>query len=117
SSSLTPLPPQLATLGTGEVVLIEMQGSLEVEGDKSNGFIGVLNVDDDKTTMRIGHHLLEGKIASLAKPIAVLRKTETKASNSAAHEAGLDVPVSEPSFDIVSIAKRKIVFSKRPVPI
>ena len=40
------LPPQLAQFGTDELVLVEMQGSLEVEGSKAGQRIGKLTIDD-----------------------------------------------------------------------
>ena len=40
-----PLEPALAKLGSNEVVLIELQGWLDVvEGEKENGFIGNLTM-------------------------------------------------------------------------
>ncbi|RXK42344.1 hypothetical protein M231_00334 [Tremella mesenterica] len=66
----------LVKLG-GEVVLIELQGELSWEGDKSDGVVGVLGLDrPDKPTLHLGpHHLLHGKIVSLPKPLAVIRKS------------------------------------------
>jgi chromosome transmission fidelity protein 8 len=56
----------------------------------------------DKPTLKIAHHLLEGKLVKLQKPLAVLLRSD-----------GAD-PVT---FDMVAIVKQKLVFSKRPVPI
>lgn len=43
----TPLEPALAKLGSNEVVLIELQGWLDVvEGEKENGFIGNLTMEN-----------------------------------------------------------------------
>lgn len=44
------LPPQFAQFGTNEVVLIELQGSLDVEGNKEGQLVGKLSIDD--TTVR-----------------------------------------------------------------
>ena len=44
-SSSQPLPPQFAQFGTDELVLIEMQGKLEVEGDMNGQYVGKLTVD------------------------------------------------------------------------
>ena len=46
SSSNGLLPPQLAQFGTDELVLIEMQGTLEVDGDKAGQTVGKLTIDD-----------------------------------------------------------------------
>ena len=39
------LPPSLVQFGTNELVLIELQGSLEVEGDRDGQLVGKLRVD------------------------------------------------------------------------
>jgi len=39
------LPPQLANLGNGDIVLIELQGSLEVQGSTDSQFVGTLEID------------------------------------------------------------------------
>ncbi|CAE6471916.1 unnamed protein product [Rhizoctonia solani] len=98
----SPQHPRLVRLGK-ELFLIEMQGKLEVEGPKEGGFVGVLGLDDsDKVTLRIGVHHLEGKIASLPKPLGILTK----------HKSGAGT-----TYDITEIVIKKIIFTKRPTPI
>ncbi|EJD49548.1 hypothetical protein AURDEDRAFT_161105 [Auricularia subglabra TFB-10046 SS5] len=107
SSSGPSLPPQLVNLGSSEVALIEMQGSLQVtEGeDRAPGLnVGTLRIDtNDKPTLRIGAHLLEGKVVSLSKPLVLLVRNR---------EGDPDV-----EYNTVTLVKKKIVFSKRPMPI
>ena len=120
------LDPVLAKLGSNEVVLIELQGWLDVvEGEKDNGFIGNLTIENvcimsmcflcvpniilqDKPVLKIGHHHLEGKIVSLSKPLAVLAR------------GGIDEDEyggeSSTRYDVMTIIKRKVLFAKRPVP-
>lgn len=70
--------------------------------------------------MMIGHHLLEGKLVNLSKPLAVLHR-----GSSQSEEANMDVDDESEasgktegvSWDIVAIVKRKMVFSRRPMPI
>jgi hypothetical protein len=45
SESLYKLPPQLAKLGNDEIVLIELQGSLDVEGTPDGQLVGTLEID------------------------------------------------------------------------
>ena len=51
STSTTPdalqLPPQLVRLGSGEVAIIELQGSLQIEGDapSTGQMVGILAFD------------------------------------------------------------------------
>ncbi|KAH9995677.1 Ctf8-domain-containing protein [Russula compacta] len=103
------LPSALARLGSSEFVLLELQGQLEVSGTKHGQLVGRLTIDDDgdKPTLRIGHHLLEGKIVSLPKPLALLQRVY-----------GNSTPVAATtSYVIRTLIRKKIVFSKRPTPI
>ncbi|TXT08848.1 hypothetical protein VHUM_02976 [Vanrija humicola] len=65
----------LARIG-GELVVVELQGELTWEGDRAGGVVGVLGFDrPDHPTLHVGaHHLLHGKIATLPKPYAVIRR-------------------------------------------
>ncbi|KAI0666076.1 Ctf8-domain-containing protein [Trametes maxima] len=120
------LPPQLVHFGTDELVLVELQGALEVEGSKDSQLVGKLRVDPEtkKPTLLIGHHLLEGKLMNLPKPLAVLhRKDHGSPSSEDAMVVDNDDPEYErpkleatKSWDIVAVVKRKMVFSKRPMP-
>ncbi|KAI0637494.1 Ctf8-domain-containing protein [Trametes polyzona] len=120
SSPQRQLPPQLAQFGSDELVLIEMQGALEVEGNKDQQLVGKLRVDPatKKPTLLIGHHLLEGKLVNLSKPLAILHRNARDAvEGSAPEDAAQDQPKDTPtSWDIVAVVKRKMVFSKRPMP-
>ncbi|KAG8930405.1 hypothetical protein FRC01_002831 [Tulasnella sp. 417] len=149
SKTTEDLPPQLARLGSDEVVLIELQGFLEIEGEANEGeevVVGTLSMDNpDRPTLTIGHHLLEGKVANLTKPLAVLSRNapppDAYVQNilSSSSNEQMQQPDSSPvkppagkseedidfeqadadngSFDVVAIVKKKIVFAKRPVPI
>ena len=74
-----------------------------------------------KPTLLIGHHLLEGKLVNLPKPLAVMHRG-MRSSTDAAEDLderdsqftdGLSDP---PSWDVVAVVKRKMVFAKRPMP-
>lgn len=186
SSSTTKLPPSLAKISHDEVVLLELQGSLEIESSHPNErdgkLVGTLTIDTDlvsgvklplsiaqlityqfpflpclcpytafstlgtqkRPVLRIGHHLIEGKLANLPKPLAVLQKQTTtrgSASISASRWSGDGDPDEEEmmqdreetlapadaesvessesavQWNAIAIIKRKIVFSKRPMPI
>ena len=95
-----------------------------------------------KPTLRIGHHLLEGKIANLPKPLAILERcTSVVPSPTKQHERpdengdidgdnDVDMRHSDDkgnkytpaaatatSYAIRTIVRKKIIFSKRPTPI
>jgi len=130
SPSNPKLPSGLAKISHNEVVLVELQGSLEVECDqpseRDGKLVGQLKMDDStsKPSLLIGHHLLEGTIASLPKPLAVILRTGSLGN--AGPELGndamaLDVPSTgsglSSSWSVVAVVKKKIVFSKRPMPV
>lgn len=50
------LPPNFAQFGTDEVVLVEMQGVLDVEGEMKGQFVGKLNVDPETVRRNISFH-------------------------------------------------------------
>jgi len=144
SSSNPKLPPGLAKISHDEIVLIELQGSLDVEcnhvSERDGKLVGKLKVDasTNKPTLLIGHHLLEGKIANLSKPLAVLLRSNATSTTPAAayriaarrdidgegddvemmdfNERNLDTAKTV-EWDMVAIVKRKIVFAKRPMPV
>ncbi|KAH9064047.1 Ctf8-domain-containing protein [Lactarius vividus] len=134
------LPPALAQLGSSELFLLELQGDLEVSGDKRGQLVGQLTIDDSgkgKPTLRIGYHLLEGTIVSLAKPLAVLQRMPTPSRSQIPPPPQLDEDISmhcggddggeelgapdegaaSTSYTIRTLVRKKIVFSKRPTPI
>ncbi|KAJ7168560.1 Ctf8-domain-containing protein [Mycena filopes] len=143
SSSTAPhLPPALAQISHSELVLIELQGALEVEctsdRERDGRLVGRLCIDDagKKPTLMIGHHLLEGKVAQLPKPLAVLRRVSTLPPAADADADAMDCDEDgesqlvaaeknengnretvSVSWDAIAVIKRKIVFSKRPMPI
>lgn len=82
----------------------------------------------------IGHHLLEGKIATLAKPLAVLHRADPPHGTSSGAmdcDQNLDAGQTGAGFDddaetgrtgnkqweIIAVVKKKILFSNRPMPI
>ena len=73
-----------------------------------------------KPTLLIGHHLLEGKLVNLAKPLAVIHRVPRAAEGDAMKTDGdtdSSIQHTTPQWDVVAIVKRKMVFAKRPMPI
>ncbi|KAJ7596166.1 Ctf8-domain-containing protein [Mycena floridula] len=107
------LPSSLAKISHDEIVLIELQGTLEVpdDGPKDGKLVGKLKIDDvlSKPTLMIGPHLLEGKVANLPKPLAILHRSTTQQPR-ITDEDDEDMEKELPPV-------RKIIFSKRPTPI
>ncbi|UZJ54695.1 hypothetical protein CBS101457_004015 [Exobasidium rhododendri] len=91
--NLVNAPPTLAKLTpSGELVLIELQGSLEIDDAHPEGgqILGKLEFHkdrEDRPTLLISHHRLEGKVVALTKPFAVLQKRK---KNSGPTKGALD---------------------------
>ncbi|KAK7690444.1 hypothetical protein QCA50_005542 [Cerrena zonata] len=122
TSSTCTFPPALAQFGSDELILVELQGSLEVEGDNIGATVGKLSVDPStkKPTLLIGHHLLEGKLVNLPKPLAVLHNSPLQnTANDESNSMSVDGESkgSSKSWDVVAVVKKKMVFAKRPIPI
>ncbi|KAF8440453.1 Ctf8-domain-containing protein [Boletus edulis BED1] len=133
------LAPSIANLGHDGLFLIELQGMLDVQGcestSKDGQLIGTLNTADmGKPTLVIGHHLLEGKVVTLSKPLGVLHK-HVHARNDGPSAVHPDVSEDEDEdnheceaqkkekdeskqvrWDVIAVVKKKMVFSKRPMP-
>lgn len=60
-------PPQLVKLASNELVLIELQGALEVEGNKKGQLIGTLNLDNPFSFKRIVQRSRSGIVSSREK--------------------------------------------------
>lgn len=88
--------------------LVELQGQLETR--EGSGFQG-LHVGDlhflscDTASMIVGHHLLSGKVVTLDKPLAVLRKCVDDEESGA------------PEYRIIAFITKKVIFKNRPKPI
>lgn len=119
--------------GVKEWGLIELQGELETRDQVSfdNMHIGDLHFDDRGTPqMIIGHHLLTGKIETLEKPFAVLKKSTIKLNPQDIDESGMELDQSDEDgsgsetgtrksteYFVIAMVTRKIIFKNRPKPI
>jgi chromosome transmission fidelity protein 8 len=65
-----------------------------------------------KPTLSIGAHALEGKIVTLPKPLALLKRTRITDPEDISEN-----PRTETRYDAVTLIRKKLVFSKRPMPI
>ena len=60
------LPPQLADLGNGNLVLIELQGSLEIQGSTDSQPVGTLKIDP-KTVCALLATVVEPRVLTQAR--------------------------------------------------
>ncbi|KAI8141213.1 hypothetical protein BJV82DRAFT_518852 [Fennellomyces sp. T-0311] len=99
----TVIYPKSASHSEPNLVFLEFQGNFQSEEAKvQNLKIGDITFSNDKATLMVGHHRLEGKKVKLAKPVAVIRKREH-----AMEEYGA-------TFDTVSVMYEKYLFSQAP---
>ena len=107
----------------GEWGMIELQGQLETRDQVpfDGMHIGDLHFDSRGTpSLIVGHHLLTGKMMTLGKPFAVLKK---KSQRTASDEGGLGMePQTQPAggtteYEVVALITKKIIFKNRPKPI
>ena len=71
-----------------------------------------------KASLLIGHHLLEGKIVNLPKPLAVVHRSNTRSPTKADQSGGGETaPDNNMEWSVEAIIKRKILFAKRPMPV
>ena len=95
-------------LNNKEIVMIELQGSLEHSIEKSyhDMYLGKLEVtDNDDYTLTIGNHILVGRKVEIKNPFILCSKCK-KSNNE-----------NENKIKIINIIKKKIIFNLRPTPI
>ncbi|ORZ38215.1 chromosome transmission fidelity protein 8 [Catenaria anguillulae PL171] len=92
-----------------ELVVIELQGSLECDDGVFSGqhlgkFTYANSSDSGNPELIIGNHRLEGKLVKMSKPFAVLEKTQR----------AVDVGVDPVEWRVRGIVKYKYMFKTRP---
>lgn len=115
--------------------LVELQGQLETRDQVplDGMHIGDLHfTEKDTPILIVGHHLLTGKVVTLDKPYAILRKRKQRVSDVLDDdEAGMELDSeveqrggadraeneTSPEYEVVALISRKIIFKNRPKPI
>ena len=123
--------------GVDEWGLIELQGQIETRDQISfSGMhVGDLHFSSKGVpSLIVGHHLLTGKITSLEKPYAILKKTANPAEGAERDSSGEGMDWDEhkeehtsttntvssctsTNYKVVALITKKILFSNRPKPI
>ncbi|KAF1792391.1 Chromosome transmission fidelity protein 8 [Phytophthora cactorum] len=67
-------------------------------------------------TLRIGNHVLAGKVAKLPKPFAILQKDGGSDGDVVMLEDGNDA-AGQTKYEVVGIARTRVVFASRPKPV
>ncbi|POM78150.1 Chromosome transmission fidelity protein 8 isoform 1 [Phytophthora palmivora] len=98
--------PVVVDAAAKEWSLLEFQGDLlPGDGSETSGLggldVGTLRYGNGDITLRIGNHVLTGKVTKLPKPFAILEK---------------DGDDSQTKYDVVGIARTRVLFTSRPKP-
>ena len=107
---------------TNQWGLVELQGQIETRDQVpfNDMHIGDLHFNSNGVpSLIVGHHLLTGKIQSMEKPFAILKKRytnqDTNSNKSALQVHNNDIHDTE--YEIVALITKKIIFNNRPKPI
>ncbi|KAK1940695.1 Chromosome transmission fidelity protein 8 [Phytophthora citrophthora] len=101
--------------------MLEFQGDL-LPGDGAettdlkNVDVGTLRYGEGgEITLRIGNHVLAGKVTKLPKPFAILQKVN--AQGDVVVEDNEVEAVRQTKYEVVGIARTRVVFASRPKPV
>lgn len=93
-----------------EWCIVELQGDLEVRGDRimDGQFIGDLLYNKyGQPILIIGHHILQGRLQKMDKPLLVMEKCETRKrriTEPAANNEPEDDPENETMLDVSQVS-------------
>ncbi|TMW66737.1 hypothetical protein Poli38472_014049 [Pythium oligandrum] len=106
---------------TNEWCIVEFQGEMVPNdgAEMADVDIGGLWYDGGVPTMRIGNHIVTGKVAKLPKPFAILEKhgetTEPMSDDDGdSSSTETETPVE---YNVVGIARTRVIFAARPKPV
>lgn len=111
---------------SGETEDGRFNGELKYENSYNHGDLTLFPIFfvfifvQGKPSLLIGHHLLEGTIATLPKPFAVILRTGNPGPDLGDDAIVIGSPADHSvssKWSVVGIVKKKIVFSKRPMPV
>ncbi|CEG42637.1 Uncharacterized conserved protein [Plasmopara halstedii] len=68
-------------------------------------------------TLRIGNHVLAGKVTKLLKPFAILQKNYSSDDREIELASGNDNGTLQIKYKVVGIARTRVVFASRPKPV
>lgn len=90
-----------------EWCIVELQGDLEVRGDRAmdGQFIGDLLYNKyGQPILIIGHHILHGRLQKIDKPLLVIEKSDIRKKPSITHDANEDNEEDETMLDISQVS-------------
>ncbi|KAG6621405.1 chromosome transmission fidelity protein 8 [Phytophthora cinnamomi] len=115
------LVPVVVDAAAREWSLLEFQGDLlPAETPDLRGLdVGTLRYGHGgkEITLRIGNHVLAGKVATLPKPFAILHKDGGDAVVAGRQDEQDEQDATQTKYEVVGIARTRVVFTSRPKPV
>ncbi|KAI9916598.1 hypothetical protein PsorP6_017007 [Peronosclerospora sorghi] len=106
--------PIVVDMAASEWSLLEFQGDLITStgvnlSDLQGVDVGTLRFGEDgDLTLRIGNHILLGKVTKLPQPFAILQKQDPDDN---------DRSSTSTAYEIVGVARTRVIFASRPKPV
>ncbi|KAE8883569.1 hypothetical protein PF005_g1821 [Phytophthora fragariae] len=115
------LVPVVVDATAREWSLLEFQGDiLPAETPDLRGLdVGTLRYGHggNEITLRIGNHVLAGKVAKLPTPFAILQKDGGDAFVAGEDKEQSNAGSKQTEYEVVGIARTRVVFTSRPKPV
>ncbi|KAL4118611.1 hypothetical protein PRIC2_010936 [Phytophthora ramorum] len=108
------LVPVVVDAASKEWSLLEFQGDLLPSDSAETPDLRDLDVGTLRygqagvITLRIGNHVLAGKVTKLPKPLAILQKGDVHDKSQESRET---------KYEVVGIARTRVMFAARPKPV
>lgn len=112
----------LRLLGSQELVLVELQGSISRLDPEELKLGKLVQEDTGRIYLVVGYQKLEGRVVDLKLPFAVLRQrqessTEDEASNMQMDKDSEEQSGREVEMEVVEVCRKKLYFGSRPEPL
>lgn len=123
------LVPVVVDAAAREWSLLEFQGDLLPADGSDKPDLRALDVGTlryghggNEITLRIGNHVLAGKVAKLPKPFAILQKDGGDGDAVVAGDQDQDqdmdqAKAKQTKYEVVGVARTRVVFTTRPKPV
>lgn len=117
------LVPVEVNAAAREWSLLELQGDLipvdSAETPDLSGLdVGTLRYGHKgEITLRIGNHVLAGKVTTLPKPFAIMQRDCSCDNNDMEMTRDRDDAAVQMKYEVVGIARTRVVFASRPKPV
>ena len=117
------LVPVLVDAAVNEWSVLEFQGECRPSGGE--GALELQGVDigtlrfghAGALTLRIGTHVVTGKVQTLSQPFAILHKSDGRHAMDGTMGGSGEAAAAQVQYEVVGIARTRVVFASRPKPV